>query len=57
MARGSTETQFIRLATKMGMEQMLGDVAQLLAQDLTPAQRIANEEMQSQIIKHLEELK
>jgi hypothetical protein len=42
MARVSTETQFIKLATKMGLEQMLSDVKQLLTQDLTPAQRIAN---------------
>jgi len=57
MAKATAENSFIKLATKMGLEQMLTDVKQLLSADLTQAQRIANEEMRAQIEKHLEDLK
>lgn len=58
MARVSSENQFLKLAQKMGLEQMLKDVNTLLKfESLTEAQRITNEEMKAQIEKYLEELK
>ena len=57
MAKTAGNDGFIKLATKMGLEQMLTDVKTLLGTDLTQAQRIANEEMRAQIEKHLEDLK
>lgn len=58
MARASSENQFLKLAQKMGLEQMLKDVNTLLKfESLTEAQRITNEEMKAQIEKYLEELK
>ena len=54
MARATGESAFIRRATKIGLEQLLGDVQMLLATHLSTAQRIANEEMASQIKAQLE---
>lgn len=57
MARAPHDNPFLKQATKMGLEKMLFDVKQLLENDLTPAQRFANEEMRTQIEKYLEEMK
>jgi hypothetical protein len=56
MAKATNENGFIKLATRMGLQKMLSDVNELLQNDLTEAQRIANQEMKQQIEKHLEEL-
>lgn len=57
MAKANAESTFLKLATRMGLEQLKKDVDELLSGDLTQAQRIANEEMKTQILKHLEGLK
>lgn len=57
MAKATVENPFLKLATRMGLEKLKKDVEELLANDLTQAQRIANEEMKQQIDKHLEDLK
>lgn len=57
MAKATTENQFIKRATRMGLEQMLQDVNMLLTLELTEGQRVTNEEMKAQIQKYLEELK
>ncbi|MEC0265172.1 hypothetical protein [Paenibacillus anseongense] len=57
MAKATTENQFIKRATKMGLEKMLADLNELLSQDLTEGQRVTNEEMKTQILQYLDELK
>ncbi|WP_310194311.1 hypothetical protein [Bacillus sp. 3255] len=51
------ENNFLKQATRMGLEQMLADVNLLLSMELTEGQKITNEEIKAQILKHLDELK
>jgi hypothetical protein len=49
------EAPLVRMATKLGLEQMLREVSALLSTDLSVAQKLSNEEIKAQIMKHLED--
>lgn len=57
MAKQTAENQFIKRATKMGLEAMLVDVNELLKEELSEGLRVTNEEMKTQILQYLDELK
>ena len=50
------ESQFLKRATKLGLEHLQREVDQLLKSDLSEAQRISTEEVRDVIKSHLAEL-
>jgi hypothetical protein len=50
------ESQFLKRATKLGLEHLQREVEELLKTELSEAQRISTEEVRDVIKLHLQEL-